>query len=103
MEYNDALSPAFEMANLKINYSTRIKVCAFLFLVLFLVMALPSTVQISGETSDWIMAIFPIPEIILLSTVILRGKIIEKIVALIVLSPFVWIAVIGITSLFARY
>lgn len=66
-------------------------------------MLAPSTVPWEGEPGEWIMTLLPIPGIILLPTVILRGKIVEWIVALILLVPFVWIEILGIGSLLARY
>jgi hypothetical protein len=95
------------MTNLEMKpksvYSTRIKICISVFFLLYLMMLCPTTVPWDGEPEEWMITLLPIPGIILLPTVILRGKIAEKIVALILLAPFVWLVIIGIAELLARY
>ncbi|MGH7975382.1 MAG: hypothetical protein ACREC8_01835 [Limisphaerales bacterium] len=87
----------------KSAYSTRITICAWLFLLLLLIMLAPTTVPWEGEPGEWMMALLPIPGIILLPMPILRGTITERIIALILLAPFVWIAILGISALLDRY
>jgi hypothetical protein len=87
----------------KFTYSTRITVCALLFLLLLLIMLAPTTVPWEGEPGEWMVTLLPIPGIILLPIVILRGKIVESVVALILLAPFVWFEILGVGSLLARY
>lgn len=87
----------------KSAYSTRITICVWLFLLLLLIMLSPTTVPWDGEPAEWMITLLPILGIILLPTVILQGKIVERIVALILLAPFVWLEILGIGSLLARY
>jgi hypothetical protein len=87
----------------KSAYSTRITICVWLFLVLLLIMLAPTTVPWEGEPGEWMMALLPIPGIILLPIVILRGKIVKRVIALILLATFVWIEILGIAALLARY
>jgi ABC-type transport system involved in cytochrome c biogenesis permease subunit len=87
----------------KSAYSTRIKICLSIFFLLYLMILCPTTVPWQGEREEWMITLLPIPGIILLPTVISRGKIVEKIVALILLVPFVWLVTLGIRALLARY
>jgi hypothetical protein len=66
-------------------------------------MLCPTTVPWDGEPADWMITLLPIPGIILLPTVILRGKIVKKIIALILFALFVWVEILGIDMLYGDY
>jgi hypothetical protein len=84
-------------------YSTRITICFWLFVLLLFIMLCPTTVPWDGEPEEWMITLLPIHGIILLPTVILRGKMVERIVALILLVPFILLVILGVGSLLDRY
>ncbi|HVU27960.1 MAG TPA: hypothetical protein VHG71_09520 [Verrucomicrobiae bacterium] len=82
------------------SYRNRIRTSALIFLAVILSMMQPSTVE---NQVDWLLAILPVLAIALLFMPILRGTILERIIALFFFILFVFAEFFGASELLGHY